>query len=67
MDRDGFMRSLEGLDRYMTEHIYIFTIGISGINGQVESVGHKKTSSERHSRTGKEKPSAEAISSEGHC
>jgi hypothetical protein len=22
MDRDGFMRSLAGLDRYMTKHIY---------------------------------------------
>jgi hypothetical protein len=38
--------------------IEIFTIGISGINGQMKSVGHKKTSSERHNRTGKEKPSS---------
>jgi hypothetical protein len=30
----------------------------------VESVGHRKESNERHNRTGKEKPSAEAKSSE---
>jgi hypothetical protein len=38
-----------------------FTIGISGINW------NQKESSERHNITRKEKPSTEAISSEGHC
>jgi hypothetical protein len=37
MDKDGFMRDLIGLNRYMTVDESIVTIGISGINGQVES------------------------------
>jgi hypothetical protein len=33
---------------------------------KMESIDHKKIGIERHSRTRKEKPSTEAISSEGH-
>jgi hypothetical protein len=33
----------------------------------MESIGHKRTSGEIHCITRKEKPSSEAISSEGHC
>jgi hypothetical protein len=37
MERDGFMRDLIGLEKYMKMDESIITIGISGINGQVES------------------------------
>jgi hypothetical protein len=39
-------------------HNNIFTIGISGISEQLELDGHRKESSERHNRIGKEKPSS---------
>jgi hypothetical protein len=37
MNIHGFMRALTGLKTYMTMDEIIVTIGISGINGQVES------------------------------
>jgi hypothetical protein len=43
-------------------HKNVFTSGI-GLN----PVGHIKESSERHNKTGKDKPPTKAISSEGHC
>jgi hypothetical protein len=36
MDRNGFMRNLTGINKYITLDESIVTIGISGINGQVE-------------------------------
>jgi hypothetical protein len=55
-----------GRSRQIYDRAYL-QIGTNGISGQVELLGHKKTKSERHRRTGKYKPLAKDISSEGHC
>jgi hypothetical protein len=58
-EQDGFMRDLTGLNKYITLDERILAIGISGISGineiggQVESISHKKTSSEMHNKTWK--------------
>jgi hypothetical protein len=63
MDRDGFMRCLEGTKSMGQRRCITMYLQLESM----ESVGHRKESSERHNKTGKEKPSTEDISSEGHC
>jgi hypothetical protein len=60
MNIDGFMRCLAGTKSMGQRRCIVVYL-------QLESVGHRKASKERHNKTGKEKPSAEAISSEGLC
>jgi hypothetical protein len=52
MDRDGFMRSLAGTKNMGQRKC----IAVYQWN-QLKSVGHRKERSERHNKTGKEKPS----------
>jgi hypothetical protein len=47
MDRDGFMRDLTGLNKYMIVDESIVTIGISGISG-ISGMESRKESSKRH-------------------
>jgi hypothetical protein len=65
MDRDGFMRCLVGTEKMGQRRCIEWIYNWNQWN-QLESMVRKE-SSERHNKTGKEKSSAEAISSEGHC
>ena len=60
MDRDGFMRCLVGIEIMGQRRCTTLYLQLESM----ESVGHRKESSERHNKIGKEKPSIEAISSE---
>jgi hypothetical protein len=59
MDRDGFMRCLEGIESMVQKRIIVVDLQLES----VESVGIRKERSERQNITRKEKPSTKAISS----